>query len=372
MRIAVDARPLAVPLTGIGRYTRALLENMVPRGHEWFLYSDRPLQVKAPAGAQLRLGDAPGGSLRSLWWSQWQFRRWAAQDGADLFWSPRHHLPLLPGGGLAQVVTIHDMVWKQFPETMLARNRLLERVLMGPSIRRADRVICVSRFTADEVASFYPAAAGKCRVIHEAAVEDEFAGSLPAGVPDNYLLFVGTLEPRKNLPRLLRAYADLEADTLPLVIAGASGWGGDDLPGLLRQLGLEDRVLICGQVDDSSLQALYANAWCLLMPSLYEGFGLPVLEAMRHGVPAVVAAAGALPEVAGDAALLVDPCSETEMTDAMRRLQREPGLREELARGAARRAGEFSWQRAAGETLALFESVVAERGPRPRLEDSRG
>jgi glycosyltransferase involved in cell wall biosynthesis len=369
VRIAVDARPLAAPLSGIGRYTRTLLDYLVLQDHEWFLYSDRPLQQEPPHRVQVREGSAPGGSPRSLCWTQWQYTRWAARDGIDLFWSPRHHLPLLLGKRVARVVTIHDLVWRQFPETMKRSNLLLERMLMGPSIRMADRVICVSDFTAGEVARYYPSAADRCQVVHEAALDEVSTGLAPEGVPGEYLLFVGTLEPRKNLPRLLRSYSRLGADTVPLVIAGGSGWGGEDLQGMLRELGLESRVHLCGYVADAELQALYAGALCLLMPSLYEGFGLPVLEAMKHGVPVIAANAGALPEIAGDAALLVDPVSEADIADAIRRLQREPGLVDELSRRSFERAAQFSWQRAANETLALFEAARAIRNPDLVMED---
>ena len=379
MRIAVDARPLAAPLTGIGRYTRALLDAMVEQGHQWFLYSDRPLQVSLPENPRLwvRHGDALGGTPGSLRWAQWQYTRWAVQDVVDLFWSPRHHLPLRLNKRIASVVTIHDLVWRQFPETMRPKNLWLERALMGPSIRKADRVICVSRFTASEVSRYYPSAVGKCQVIHEAAEED-IAVARPAGnLPPDYLLFVGTLEPRKNLPRLLKAYARLREDAAipPLVIVGGGGWGGEDLPGLVASLELADRVVLCGYVSDAELQAIYAGARCLLMPSLYEGFGLPVLEAMQHGVPAIASSTSSLPEVVGDAGLLINPYSEAELASAMARMVHEPGLRADLSIRSAARAAEFSWRRAAEDTLALFEATLHEHQPRPfryRALESRG
>ncbi len=368
MRIAVDARPLAAPLTGIGRYTRALLEAMVERGHQWFLYSDRPLHVSVPENPRLwvRHGDAVGGTPGSLRWAQWQYQRWAVQDVVDLFWSPRHHLPLLLNRRIASVVTIHDLVWRQFPETMRPKNLWLERALMGPSIRVADRIICVSRFTASEVSRYYPSAVGKCQVIHEAAEQDIAVSPYNADLPAEYLLFVGTLEPRKNLPRLLRAYATLKEDAAvpPLVIVGGGGWGGEDLPSVVDSLDLGSRVHLCGYVSDAELQAIYAGARCLLMPSLYEGFGLPVLEAMQHGVPAIASSTSSLPEVVGDAGVLVNPYSEKELASAITRIVHEPGLHEDLSRRASARTEQFSWQRAAEETLALFESTLAEHRPR--------
>ena len=368
MRIAVDARLLANPLTGIGRYTYALLEQMIPLGHQWFLYSDRPLQVSLPASpsVSVRHGRARPRSITGLLWSQWHYNRWSVQDVVDLFWSPRHHLPLALPKWIPRVVTIHDLVWKQFPETMPDKSLLLEALLMGPSIRSADRVICVSKFTASEVSRYYPSAVGKCQVIHEAG-RICMPGTEPlSGVPPEYFLFVGTQEPRKNLHRLLRAYARfLETRSgPPLVVVGAGGWGDVKLSQLIEELQLQDKVILRGYVSDASLQSLYQGARCLLMPSLYEGFGLPVVEAMRFGVPSISSSTGSLPEVVGDAGLLVSPYSELDMADAMLRISSDDALHQQLSAKALLRSQQFSWQRAAQETLQLFAETLDSHEPK--------
>jgi len=341
---------------------------MIPLGHQWFLYSERPIYTGLAPSPRVatRSAQVSRGSLAGLFWSQWQYGRWAIQDVADLFWSPRHHLPLSLPRSIPRVVTIHDMVWKQFPHTMPTRSLWLERALMGPSIATADKVICVSKFTASEVSRYYPAAIGKCRVIHEAAEESVVIDMLPRGMPPRFLLFVGTLEPRKNLPRLLRAFARLRDDATvpPLVIVGGGGWGGEDLPRLIEQLDLQERVILSGYVSDAQLQALYAAAHCLLMPSLYEGFGLPVLEAMQHGVPVIASSTSSLPEVVGDAGLLVNPYAETEIAGAIQRLVHDTDLHQQLSARARTRSEGFSWQQAARETLALFEETLAEHQPK--------
>jgi glycosyltransferase involved in cell wall biosynthesis len=237
---------------------------------------------------------------------------------------------------------------------------------MGPSIRSADRVICVSRFTAGEVSCYYPWASGKCRVILEAAVAVPGPGQPPQGLPENYLLFVGSLEPRKNLRRLLGAYASLRADPAlpPLLIVGGKGWGNVDLESAIRRLGLEDRVRVLGYVSDADLHGIYASAQALIMPSLYEGFGLPVLEAMQYGVPVIASSTGSLPEVVGAAGLLVNPFSEAELAGAVQRLIHEPGLHASLSARALEHVQGFSWERAARETLALFEETLAAHQPK--------
>jgi glycosyltransferase involved in cell wall biosynthesis len=375
VRVAVDARPLAHPLTGIGRYTEALLKRLVDRGHQWYLYSDRPITPRFAIGSrvQLRVGSARPGSAMSLFYSQLVFPRWCRGDCVDVFWSPRHHLPLSMPARVARVVTVHDLVWKRYPETMRSANRWLERLLMGRSLRAADRVICVSRFTADEVAAQYPALANRCCVIEEAAEPLEAGYEEPVPLPEQpYLMFVGTLEPRKNLPRLLEAFraaCDRPGFRHQLFLVGAPGWGGENIESRVTELGLGERVILKGRVSDAELRQLYAGCTGLLMPSLYEGFGLPALEAMQQGVPVIAGDRGALPEVVGDGGLLVDPDSVAAIADAITQLCGDPRRRAELGELALARAGAFSWDRAARETLDLLEAVHLAHRPQLAFAD---
>lgn len=363
MKIAVDARPLAGPSDGIRRYTRSLLAEMIPGPHQWFLYSDAPF-ISALAdhpNVRIRHGRAQPSSAFGLCYSQGLYRAWCRRDGVDLFWSPRHHLPLGLGRKLPQVVTIHDLVWKRFPQTMRRRVRLLERLLMPASLRQASSIVCVSRFTASEITYFWPGLAEKCVIIHSAATNLGAGEMQPAAGDRPYMLFVGTLEPRKNLPRLLRAYSRLVRDGRideDLVIAGPKGWGGADVATLVRDLGIGERVRATGSLPDQNLAQLYRRARCLLMPSLYEGFGLPVLEAMQFGVPVIASNAGSLPEVAGGGALLVDPESEKDIATAIESLMADHDLHARLSAEALQRATDFSWQNAARELARLFDRLT--------------
>ncbi|MEP5766281.1 MAG: glycosyltransferase family 1 protein [Halieaceae bacterium] len=366
MRIAVDARQLVPPLTGIGRYTENLLRLLVNSGDQWFLYSDRQL---SPAGlpwldspaVTLRHGAARGRGLASLWHANVDFVRWARRDDIDVFWSPRHHLPFFLPRQLAGVVTIHDLVWRRYPESMPLANRWLERAAMGFSIRRARRVIAVSEFTAGEIAHFYPGCASPVQVVHEAARLLEAGTAVPLDPP--YFLFVGTLEPRKNLALLLEAFAAFVAATdCPhrLVIIGAKGWGLPDLLAQARTLGIEQRVSVPGFVSDAELAGYYQAAAALVMPSLYEGFGLPLVEAMQYGVPLIVADRAALPEIAGDGALLVDPESVDQIQAALARVATDDNVRGQLSRQSRQRGTDFSWHDAARATLAILQHVGAD------------
>jgi len=180
-------------------------------------------------------------------------------------------------------------------------------------------------------------------------------------LPATYALYVGTLQPRKNLARLIRAYYQLlqhHPITWDLVLAGAGGWESAALAQLVRDLQLTQRVHLLGYVADEALPALYANAHFFCFPSLFEGFGLPILEAQTHGVPVMSANNSSLPEIAGDAAILVDPTDIEAIADAMLQLSQDEPLRQQLITAGYANVKRFSWEKAARETLAVLESVA--------------
>ncbi|WP_299586437.1 glycosyltransferase family 1 protein [uncultured Microbulbifer sp.] len=358
-KIAVDARPLSIPTTGIGRYTRAILERMIVSEHEWYLYSHQPLLVDLQSlpNVTVRSGNVRRGSLSSFF-AQAVFPFWAWRDSADLFWSPRHHLPLCLGSSVSKVLTVHDLVWQRFPETMPRLGLQLERMLMPPAVKLADSVIAVSRSTASELRQSFPACAEKIVTIYEAPFLEVADTPSPLG---EYFLFVGTIEPRKNLKRLLDAYSSYRkeiAGPLPLKICGGKGWGLPELQGKIRELGLEESIELLGYVADDQLPKLYREARALLIPSLYEGFGLPIVEAYSQGTPVLTANLGAMAEVAGDAALTVNPASTTEIARALTLLTQDREKVSELQLRALQRAEKFSWDKAAAETLSLVESIL--------------
>jgi glycosyltransferase involved in cell wall biosynthesis len=337
---------------------------MTRGSHEWFLYSDRRLAESywyEQDNVVVRHGDSAPRSLASLIHANWRFARWAARDKVSLYWSPRHHLPLSMPASLPAVVTVHDLVWRRFPATLPWRNRQLERLLMGTSLRNARAVIAVSGFTRSELLHFYPRLAPRITVIHEGGSRLELQTEPTASQP--YFLFVGTAEPRKNLPVLLRGFAGfLDSGEFPhrLVLAGAPGWGGVAVDRMCEELNIQTRVVSEGYVSEERLAELYAGAEALLLPSLYEGFGLPVVEAMSFGTPVIVSDRGALPEVAGDGGLLIEPDEPVTISAAMHTLVTNRGLRESLGEAAERQSERFSWAGAAEATLALLESVAGQ------------
>ncbi len=357
MRIAVDTRALCVPVFGIGRYTGQILFRTIPaaRDIEWFLYADRPLLADFSAYDNVTIRQfGHARRFSSIYRSQHHFSRWARQDRIDTFWSPRHHLPVMLPSSIRQVLTIHDLVWKKYPETMKKANLWLERALMPVSMKKADAILCVSRSTARDVLEIRPRYERKIFVTPLAA--DTGAKSVAPDITGSYLLFVGTLEPRKNLSRIVQAFQQalpLLGD-IRLVLVGARGWGRQ-IEELIRTSELASRVVLTGHLDDEALNGYYEGATALLLPSLYEGFGIPALEAMTRGVPVIGADNSSLPEVIGDGGILVDPLSVDRIAEAMIRLVNDPEERARLANKAREQAGRFSWDRTAAETLAVLK-----------------
>jgi len=355
LRIGVDARPLTAPTTGIGRYTKEILQRLATSRHELHLYSHRTPEVAIPQ-THVVAGRLQRNQLSSLY-AQVHFPVWARRDRIDVFWSPRHHLPL--ASSVPAVVTVHDLVWRKAPESMIALGRTLERALMPPSLRRARAVIAVSEATRADLLTFMPDIERKVSVVPEAAFTPDAAPAQP--LRSSTILFVGTFEPRKNIPCILRAFARLIASgtrSHQLVLAGNPGWK-QNVSGLIEELGLSDRVHVVGRQSQTDLERLYIACDFLVMPSLYEGFALPILEAMTFGKPVITSNISSMPEVAGDAALLVDPNSDEQIAAAMRHLIEDDDLYRTLSARARPQAARFSWDQAAADTLRVIEAAVA-------------
>ncbi|MGQ9489414.1 MAG: glycosyltransferase family 4 protein [Anaerolineae bacterium] len=335
-----------------------------------------------------------------VWWGQLArlgFDR--LLPGATLFHATEHLL--LPLRRVPTVLTVHDLIFRRYPQHHKPLNRWYLNATMPLFCRRADRIIAVSEQTKRDVVAAYGIPAEKITVIYEAA--DLRFRPQPAELvatvrqryhlPARYLLFVGTIEPRKNLGRLLAAFERLQADGLTdaLVIVGKRGWLYDDFFARLENSPAKGAVIFPGFVPDADLPAIYAGAQALAFPSEFEGFGLPVLEAMACGTPVVCSNTSSLPEITsppdrrsseekgsvpplpsqggeaergGDptqrgrpAALLIDPLDVDALTDALRRVLADPALAADLRLRGLAQAAQFSWERAAAETVAVYRQV---------------
>lgn len=364
LRVAVDGRPLRHPHTGVGVYTRELLTRLAAQC-ELFIYLDRPMEqpgigatfripLERPRGKDPRRQGGPrlGGFLRA----NFQFPRWARADRAHVFWSPRHHLPLALRD-LPTVVTIHDLVWRVAPRTMRPLNRLADATLMPLAVRQAERVIAVSEHTRSSILRWHPRP-GVCVTPLGAST---VAKAVPFAHPRPFFLFVGTREPRKNLTGLIEAFRLAVAAGLTghdLVLAGDAGWKQAGWKRQIEASGLGRRVVDLGALPAARLAGVYAAATALVLVSFHEGFGIPLVEAMRHGTPAIASQVGSLPEVAGDAAVWVDPTRPEEIASALLRLATDRPFRERLAANARRRMALFSWDTTAAQTLAILKAAA--------------
>jgi glycosyltransferase involved in cell wall biosynthesis len=292
-----------------------------------------------------------------------------APDGARPVYHATEHL--LPRLATPTVLTVHDLIFERYPEHHTRRNRTFLRVGMRLFTRAATAIIAVSEHTRRDLIAVYDLPAEKIHVVYE-GVDPAFAPATPDEVarvrarysPDRpYLLMVGTLEPRKNHAAALRALARLKTQGLShrLVIAGGSGWLFAPIRRQVAELGLEGDVTFAGYVPAGDLPPLYSGAACVLAPSLYEGFGFPVLEAMACGAPVVCSDVSSLPEVAGDAALLVAPLDDAALAAAAHLIVTQPGLAALLRVQGRRQAARFRWDTCAAETLEIYR-LVAEMG----------
>ncbi|MEQ1769191.1 MAG: glycosyltransferase family 1 protein [Devosia sp.] len=370
LKLGIDARNLTRAGAGISRYLLMLLAAFHDEDVDLRLYlPSPPAEGIDLTGTNLRIGSARGALARTVW-GQVVLPRWAAEDRVDALWGPAHRLPLRLDSSIARAVTIHDLVWLRMPETMQPGRLVGERILMGQAIAGADAVIAVSEFTAGEVRAHYGAAA-RCVTAFPVG-----APTLPRsdvhvvqrfGLAGPFILFVGTLEPRKNLSRLLAAYASLGPAVrtrASLVIAGGQGWKTRDLDAEIARLDIRDRVRLLGHVDDAELAALYAAATFLAFPSLYEGYGLPIVEANSAGTPVLTSNRAAMVEVGGDAAAYVDPQSVSSIADGMTRLLTEESYRTALAGRVRANADRYDTAATARAMLTLFTDLARGRHSR--------
>ncbi|MCX7937918.1 MAG: glycosyltransferase family 4 protein, partial [Thermoflexales bacterium] len=359
----IDAsRVLAPRLTGTERYARAVIEALVPllSAHRVRLYfRDDPegWRVCAPHVEQCWI-------RQPRLWTHWGLWRELRARPPQALFVPAHVLPFVPLPPMRRVVVVHDVGYRYFPRAHLLGQRLYLELGTWLSVRLADVVIADSHATRADVLRFYRVPLDKVRVAHPgvpplAAVNEATADAVLSRYglrPRSYVLHVGTLQPRKNLHRLVAAWARLsEAAALELVLAGAQGWGAVD-----RALCRAPRVRCLGYVSDVEKSALLRNALAVVIPSLHEGFGFPVLEAHAAGTPLACSRRAALPEVAGDAALYFDPEDVEAMRAALARLVTDAALRAQLVAAGQANLQRFSWQRCAA---VIAEALLGGAAP---------
>lgn len=365
MNIGVDARPLTYQLTGIGIYLKHLLNTLqkIDNENNYYLISNGQINCVLGNPNWFKIEGRYKKKLVSTFWMQCQAPILSLKLRLDLFWGPRHNLPILLPHKTRTVVTIHDVVHRFYPSTMALPNLLVERLLMKWSVLKADRIITGSRSTASDIQKAYRVDCDKIMTVRLGAPLLPTGGREYEVYPQKYFLFVGTLEPRKNFCRMFKAFELIEPERygVHLVIVGGEGWKNKAFLKKIRLHPLNGHIHLKGYVDRNQLASFYGNALCVLFPSVYEGFGLPVLEAMSCGTPVITSNISSMPEVAGDAAFLVDPYDVDALVKAMHEILTNEKLRKSLAKKGFRRVKKFSWERCARQTLEVFNMVCSRR-----------
>jgi anaerobic magnesium-protoporphyrin IX monomethyl ester cyclase len=381
MRIAFDGTTLRPGRTGVGYYTEHLLEHLVECGgdDELVVISNRSIETTRPLPSTVRRIEG-GRRLPRLVWMQTRVPQLLREIAADVVHFTNGMMPVVSTA--PTVVTIHDMSLTLYPRYHPRRRVILNRPLVDLAARRANAIITVSESARKDIIRLYGVAPARVHVIHEAAAPAFQPITDPAvrarvraryGLAERFILYVGTIEPRKNLPMLIEAFAERRrAGDLPhqLVCAGPYGWLCGDVARIIERLQLEGAVRVTGYVPFDDLPAIYSLAEMFVFPSVYEGFGLPVVEAMACGTPVVTADVSALAEVGGGAVAHVPSLDVDALGEELVSLARSRERREHLSALGLQRARTFSWRRAAQETLAVYRRIArnehhAEAGVRP-------
>ena len=369
MRLAIDGRAIMQHPDGIGRYSKALIEGIAKKvseskdielyvyvTHEVFDFAGEPqcVQVVVPkryVHPYTILG----------------FHRRLHKDEIDVLFSPFFFSPVFFRG--RTLLTVHDLMWSHYPQLQgpLAKNWnwlrwLTQRVCVSLSLRNASHVFCVSESTRSDLVSHYPKIGNRVSVTHLGIDHLPVVDSpIPIDERENFLLFVGNTKPYKNLDNVIRAYSILirsgKHAGLKLVIPGRVDTCRAGIARLIAELGIENDVLLAGSVKDEELFRLYRYARALVFPSRYEGFGIPVLEAMHFGTPVITSNRSSLPEVAGDAALIADPEKPESIAEACERLLADAVIAESLMKSGRRRAAGFSWDSTVAQSWKIVQDL---------------
>lgn len=372
MNVAIDAFPLTEEkASGIHNYLKSILFSpaFTDAGNTFYLYCKNDFSFPHDGSVVKRFARQKGRRVKSFENTLWLFTRGMKimrGDNIDVFWGTRHMIPPFLPKGAKKVLTVHDVAWRYFPETMDRYNLLVMKLLAARSIRTADHIIADSHATARSIARFFAVPSSRMTVIHLAA--DQFSPlgkeksaayiSRKYDTKKRYVLTVGTIEPRKNLITLIRVFAALKCPDIQLLIAGAGGWNNSSLYKEYKELGLsEERVKFLGFVPDADMNRLYSGAALFVFPSIYEGFGMPPLEAMSSGTPVISSDAASLPEVMGEAGILLAPTKVNVWRKTILEVLGNDKLVRTMVQKGLEQAALFSWRKSAEETLRVFNLV---------------
>ena len=368
MRIGIDCRTIQEKEpAGTAHYTKELVRALLNTDskNEYFLFFDQEKNIpKEFEQSNSKIIILPSRSLPFIS-SHWQFSRALKKCRLDIFHAPANTLPI--GYNDASILTIHDLAIYINPE-WFPNQTFSTKFLVPRSLAKAKKIIAVSESTKQDLQKIFRVPDDKIKVIYEGVRTEEPNAEVKNkalekfGLQEKrYFLFLGTIEPRKNLIALIAAYKILvqkNPETPLLVMAGGSGWKNEEIFEAIEKRGLGNKIKYLGYVSNEEKFALMKSALAFVYPSLYEGFGLPILEAMSLGAPVITSRISSIPEITANAALLIDPNNDGEITNALEKLWKDDGLRAELIAKGEARAKQFSWTKTAEQTLQKYIEVT--------------
>ncbi len=386
MRIGIDCRTILDPAkpearAGVAHYTYHLVDNLLKldNKNEYYLFFDK----KAKDIDYFRRDNSTIKYFPFLQYKKFLpfayshllVAAFLGRQWLDVYHSPAYTIPL--AYSKSAVVTVHDLAIYHQAEWFPRRQKFATKVSVPTSVKKAKKIIAVSKSTKKDITKFLKIPASKVEVIYEGVdkrVKKNLKVRKKYNIKKKFILFIGTLEPRKNIIGLVKAFNKLRKTSVyknyQLVIAGAKGWLFKDIFKTVKDLKLSRKVIFCDYVPQEDKIGLLDAADLFILPSYYEGFGLPILEAMRQGTPVICSNITSMPEVAGQAAVLIDPHKIKDLSQAIRKILTDKKLYNELITVGFKQAEKFSWEKCARETLEVYERV-AKMSPKPRKRRAR-
>ena len=368
IRIGVDGNEANVEKkVGVSVYTLNLLKyfaKIADQEHYFFVYLKNSPSLELPEENNYFKYKVIKGNFL---WSQIYLPIYlSTHREIDVYFSPAHYLPSFCP--VPQVVTIHDLAYQYFPNDFTKKDLWQLKNWTRLSVKKANTIIAVSKTTKKDIVKYYDVNDTKVAVVYNGyEKKDQISNiknqndSLKIKNKEKFILFVGTIQPRKNLSVLIDAFNKFleQNKNFKLVIVGKKGWLFDSIFEKVKTMSLEDKVIFTGHVSDTELIWYYKNAFCLVLPSLYEGFGIPVFEAMSYSCPTIISMTSSLPEIGGDASLYFDPKNSDDLLQKLKTLYNNNELRKELISKGKKRIKNFSWKKCAQETLEIIKNCAS-------------
>lgn len=365
MKIAIDIRTAAGEKAGKGWYTFLMVHELLKNDTEnqYILYT----RNRVPGFEQYKNAQVKAVKSKTFIWHlavAYDLRK----ENVDIFWAPTSYItPNLIPKSIKTVITVHDLVAFLFPQKHNLKATLIEKFSLKRALKRSSKIVTISKNTAHDIQDKFETPSKKIEVIPCAGNEEyrrinhqELAAfAKKTNLPDKFFLAVGTIEPRKNFTKLIKAFSII-SERYPeysLIIVGKDGWQFEEVYEEIQQKYLQKKVHILGYLSGKSLISLYNLAEAFVFPSIYEGFGIPPLEAMMCGCPVIASYSSSIPEVVGDSALLIDPKSEESIAAAMLKIIKDEELREKLTNKGLQQAKKFSWEKSAKELINIFRTL---------------